>query len=79
MERVLDRCACFDVHKKTVTVCVRVPDTSGGRAQHVRTFATTSAEVLTLRDWLGAHHATHVAMESTRVCWRRVFYILAEA
>jgi len=38
MERVLERCAGLDVHKKTVTVCARVPDTSGGRAQQVRTF-----------------------------------------
>ena len=53
MERVLDRCAGLDVHTKTVTVCARVPDTSGGRTQHVRTFATTAAELLMLRDWLG--------------------------
>lgn len=46
MERVLERCAGLDVHKKTVTVCVRVPDTGGGRTQHVRTFATTTAELL---------------------------------
>jgi hypothetical protein len=31
MERVLERCAGLDVHKKTVTVGVRVSDTSGGR------------------------------------------------
>jgi hypothetical protein len=32
MERVLERCAGLDVHKKTVTACVRVPGTSGDRA-----------------------------------------------
>jgi transposase len=79
MERVLERWAGLDVHKKTVTVCVRVPDTSGGRAQHVRTFATTTAELLTLRDWLEAHGVTHAAMESTGVDWRPVFYVLEEA
>jgi transposase len=79
MERVLERCAGLDVHKKTVTACVRVPGDHGDRAQHVRTFGTTTAELLTLRDWLEAHHVTHVAMESTGVYWRPVFYVLEEA
>lgn len=74
MERVIERCAGLDVHKKTVTVCVRVPGTGGDRAQHVRTFGTTTAELLTLWDWLEAHGVTHVAMESTGVYWRPVFY-----
>jgi len=76
MERVLERCAGLDVHKKTVTACVRVPGDHGDRAQHVRTFGTTTAELLTLRDWLEAHHVTHVAMESTGVYWRPVFNLL---
>jgi DNA invertase Pin-like site-specific DNA recombinase len=44
MERMLERCAGLDVHKKTVTACVRVPGTHGDRTQHVRTFDTTIAE-----------------------------------
>jgi transposase len=79
MERVLDRCAGLEVHKKAVTACVRVPDTSGGRTQHVRTAATTAAELLMLRDWLEAHRVSHVAMESTGVYWRPVFYVLEDA
>ncbi|HEY7249177.1 MAG TPA: IS110 family transposase [Methylomirabilota bacterium] len=79
MQRILDRCAGLDVHKKTVTACVRVPGTSGDRVQHVRTFGTTTAELLTLRDWLEAHRITHVAMESTGVYWRPVFHVLEEA
>jgi transposase len=78
MDRVLERCAGLDVHKKTVTACVRVPGISGDRAQHVRTFGTTTVELLTLRDWLEAHRVTHVAMESTGVYWRPVFYVLEE-
>ena len=65
MDRVLERCAGLDVHKKTVTACVRVPGASGDPTQ--RTFGTTTAELLTLRDWLEAHRVTHVAMESTGV------------
>ncbi len=79
MDRVLERCAGLDVHKKTVTACVRVPGISGDRVQHVRTFGTTTVELLTLRDWLEAHRVTHVAMESTGVYWRPVFYVLEEA
>ena len=78
MEQVLERCAGVDVHKKTVAVCVRVPGANGDRAQHVRTFGTTTAELLTLRDWLAAHGVTHVAMESTGVYWRPVFYVLED-
>src|SRR2546425_11673691 len=32
-----------------------------------------------LRDWLEAHAVTHVAMESTGVYWKPVFYVLEEA
>jgi transposase len=78
MERMLERCAGLDVHKKTVTACVRVPGVSGDRVQHVRTFATTTADLLLLRDWLEAHRVSHVAMESTGVYWRPVFYVLEE-
>ena len=76
MDRVLDRCAGLDVRKKTVTACVRVPGSSGNRAQHIRTFGTTTAELLMLREWLKAHRVTHVAMESTGVFWRAVFRVL---
>jgi hypothetical protein len=51
MEQVLKRCAGLDVNKKTVAVCVRVCSANGDGAQHVRTFVTTTAEHLTLRDW----------------------------
>lgn len=79
MERMIERCCGLDVHKKTVAACVRVPGANGARVQHVRTFGTTAGELLALRDWLEAHGVTHVAMESTGVYWRPVFYVLEEA
>jgi transposase len=79
MERVIERGCGLDVHRDTVTACVRVPGTTGQREQHVRTFGTTAADLLTLRDWLEAHGVTHVAMESTGVYWKPVFYVLEEA
>src|SRR5262245_11202490 len=44
---------------------VRVVGPKGERLQQVRTFGTTSTELLALRDSLAAHAITHVAMEST--------------
>lgn len=79
MQQIHDRVAGLDVHRKTIAVCVRVPTDTGERAQHVRTFATTAADLLALRDWLEAHQVTQVVMESTGVYWKPVFYVLEEA
>jgi transposase len=79
MERQIERGAGLDVHRDTVATCVRVPGADGERAQHVRTFGTTTAELGALREWLQAHQVTHVAMESTGVYWKPVFYALEDA
>jgi transposase len=73
MERLIERCCGLDVHKKTVAACVRV-----GEQQHVRTFGATTTDLLTLRDWIQAHGVTHVAMESTGVYWKPIFYVLED-
>ena len=79
MQQMLERVAGLDVHRQTVAVCLRVPGAGGERAQHVRTFGTTAADLVALRDWLEAHAVPHVAMESTGVYWKPVFYVLEEA
>jgi transposase len=79
MERLNERGCGLDVHRDTVAACVRVPGVKGPREQHVRTFGTTAADLLTRRDWLEAHGVTHVAMESTGVYWKPVFSVLEEA
>jgi transposase len=79
MEQLIERGCGLDVHRDTVAACVRVPGVKGAREQHVRTFGATAADLLTLRDWLEAHGVTHVAMESTGVYWKPVFYVLEEA
>lgn len=63
----------------TVAVCVRVRGANGDRAQHVRTFGTTTAKLRTRRDWLEAPGATHVVLETTGVYWRPVFRALIGA
>jgi transposase len=78
MNPTIERCAGLDVHKATVQATVRVPDGHGGRQVVKEKFATTTAALLTLRDWLQAYGVTHVAMESTGVYWKPVYYVLED-
>lgn len=78
MEQQVEQCCGLDVHRDTVAACVRTSGPNGQRQQEVRTFGTTTAELLALRDWLEAHGVTHVAMESTGVYWKPVFYVLED-
>ena len=73
MERVLVGCAGLDVHKRNGRGLRSSSRREGDRAQHVRTFGRTMAELLTRRDWLEAPGATHVVLESTGMYWRPVF------
>lgn len=76
MKVVYQRCAGLDVHKKTVVACRIIPDGKGGWQMEIRTFGTTTAELLMLADWLRAGGITHVAMESTGVYWKPVYNLL---
>jgi transposase len=76
MEILYAICCGLDVHKDTLTACLRRHDASGQVTKALRTFGTTTAELLALLDWLGAADCTHVAMESTGVYWKPVFNIL---
>src|SRR5881296_141288 len=66
------RCA-LDLHQASVTACLRSPGNGPQRCQEVRTFGTTTPELLRLADWLTAAGCTHVAMESTGIYWRPVY------
>lgn len=69
-------CCGLDVHKKSVTACLRKVGASGGPELTTRTFATTTAGLLELADWLVAAGCQSVALESTGVYWRPVFNVL---
>jgi transposase len=71
-----DRCAGLDVHKKTVVACVRSVGPDGSVTREVRTFATMTADLLELADWLAAMGVRHLAMESTGVYWKPVWHLL---
>jgi transposase len=76
MDVLYPRCAGLDVHQKTVVACIRIHG-SGGRAQtEIRTFATHTAALVELSQWLTEHECTHVAMEATGVYWKPVWHIL---
>src|SRR5207244_11753807 len=75
MDVVHPKCAGLDVHQQTVVACARV--VSGASVHHeVRTFGTTTQDLLALSDWLTAHGCTHVAMESSGVDWKPVWHVL---
>ena len=78
MDRFIERCAGLDVHKASVKACVRIPDGGGGRHSETRTFRTTTAGLVLLRDWLTSHQIQVVGMESTGVFWKPVYYLLED-
>jgi transposase len=78
MDVVITRCAGLDVHQATVVATVRAPDDQGGRRVVTETFGTMTADLSALRDWLQAYGVTHVALESTGVYWKPVYYVLED-
>jgi transposase len=76
MEVLYPRCAGLDVHKDVVVACVRCVSTPV--QQEVRSFRTTTSELLNLSEWLNSCGCSHVAMEATGVYWKPVWHILEE-
>ena len=77
MEVLHPRCCGLDVYKATVVACVRrVID--GKRVKEIRTFATTTASLIALSEWLTETKCAHVAMEATGVYWKPVWHILSD-
>jgi transposase len=77
MDVQIDRCAGLDVHQATVVATVRYPG-ERGRVSVTETFGTMAADLAALRDWLQAHGVTHVALESTGVYWKPIYYMLED-
>src|SRR5499433_3880056 len=77
MQVLYPRCCALDVHKLTVVACLRIAE-DGKVTTQVRTFDTTTASLIGLRDWLAANKCTHVAMEATGVYWKPVWHILSD-
>ena len=76
MEVIHERCAGLDVHKETVVACLGVRE-RGQVRRGVRRWATTTAELLKLGDWLRQAGCTHIAMKRqastgsrSGTCWK---------
>ena len=79
MTVLIERCAGLDVHQATVVATVRVPADDGTRRVITETFGTMTPDLWALREWLQAYGVTHVALESTGVYWKPVYYVLEDA
>jgi transposase len=77
MEVLYPHCAGLDVHKDTVVACARHM-VNGAVTREVRTFRTTTKDLLALSEWLASRGCTHVAMEATGVYWKPVWHILSD-
>jgi transposase len=78
--QILVECGCgLDVHQATVVACLLRSVGNGEVQKQVRTFGTTTRELLGLREWLLSEGCTHVAMESTGVYWKPVYSLLEGA
>src|SRR5437899_1606314 len=79
MQTLVERGCGMDVHQATVVACLLVVLKNGKVQKQIRTFGTTTRELLSLREWLLSEGCTHVAMESTGVYWKPIYAILEGA
>jgi len=77
MDSIFPHCAGLDVHKDSIAACVRHWE-NGRVRQEVRTYGTTTSQLLSLADWLASERVRQVAMESTGVYWKPVWNILED-
>jgi transposase len=77
MNLLYRRCAGLDVHKSSVTVCIRrrVAGTSQTETEEA-VFGTFTRDLERLRLWLRDQRVKQVAMESTGVYWIPVWNVL---
>jgi transposase len=80
MQVINERVAGLDVHKKSVTACVRTPDTraskTGRRRSQIKKYGTFANDLEALREWVASEGVTLVVMEATGVYWKPVWYAL---
>jgi len=79
MQTLIERGCGLDVHQATVVACLLIVRKDGKVQKQMRTFGTTTRELVDLREWLRAEGCTHVAMESTGVYWKPIYAILEGA
>ena len=75
MDVLYPNCAGLDVHKDSVVACSRRV-VAAKVEREVRTFKTTTSDLLALSAWLAERGCTHIVMEATGVYWKPVWNIL---
>lgn len=78
MEQIHERVAGLDVHRDSVSACARVPGRPGRAVVDKARFATTTAGLAELAEWLAGRQVTVVGMEATGVYWKAPYYALEE-
>jgi transposase len=79
MQTLVERGCGLDVHQATVVACLLIVSKKGKVQKQVRTFGTTTRELVSMREWLLSEGCTHVAMESTGVYWKPIYAIFEGA
>ena len=69
-EVIYERCAGIDVHKKGITVCLRI-----GRKTQIREYGTITRELREMASWLKESGCEMAAMESTGSYWKPLYNI----
>ena len=67
MQTLVERGCGWDVHQATVVACWLTVQKDGRVQKQMRTFGTTTRELVGLRDWLRAEGGSQLARESTGV------------
>src|SRR5437667_5626014 len=73
MQTLVERGCGLDVHQATVVACLLIVRKDGRVQKQMRTFGTTTRELVGLREWLLSEGCTQVAMESTGVYWKPIY------
>jgi transposase len=77
MKILYRRCAGIDVHKKSISVCVRLRQQGKKEAEiEEAVFGTFTQDLERLGEWLKERKVRQIAMESTGVYWIPVWNIL---
>lgn len=78
LDLVVQRVAALDLGKAALEACVRVPHPrrDGQRMQELRSYATTTTQLLEMATWLRCWQVQRVVMESTSTYWKGVYYLL---
>jgi transposase len=77
MKLLYRRCAGLDIHKDSISVCIRIRNGGKAEAEIIEErFSTFTQELERLAEWLKKHKVRQVAMESTGVYWIPVWNVL---